>query len=423
MSAYEIGAVVTTLLVLLLFVGLYVWYALALSHLFPRLGEEGWKGWVPVLNEATILSLGGVPSWNVVFYFVPFAQFYGVYLRIVAMHRINEQFGRGAGWTVLAALLTPVWATMLARGAAPYPESDRLAGLQPGPRRGLGADDDYLRRGAATGNAVPQVLPYGTSVLPPGAPVPPGGSVAPAGPGSFSALAPAPLTPTPSSGFAASSFANATPPVPPPSAPQRFERSEPEQLIVAVPGIGSPPSSSAPTDTAPASTIVEAPPARTTDVRPSPMPLPPASVVPQTKFAPPPPRVLQPHGVPDADDDFDETVVIARRRGTQRVLVLDDGRRFVLSATSVVIGRNPEGQPGEQQLSIPDRTRTLSKTHARLTVEGDEWRLVDLNSTNGVVVVADDGTETLLDPGEGVVGSGRFILGEVGMQVETESDS
>ncbi|MFT4258268.1 FHA domain-containing protein, partial [Microbacterium sp.] len=123
------------------------------------------------------------------------------------------------------------------------------------------------------------------------------------------------------------------------------------------------------------------------------------------------------------DGDLDATVVVARKRGIRRVLVLDDGRRFPLSGASVVIGRNPVGEPGEQRLAISDETRTLSKTHARLVVTDDEWRLTDLHATNGVVVVADDGSEVLLDAGESVVGTGRFILGEVGMHVIAERDS
>jgi len=122
-------------------------------------------------------------------------------------------------------------------------------------------------------------------------------------------------------------------------------------------------------------------------------------------------------------DDLDATVVVARRRGVRRSLVLDDGRKFSLSGASVVIGRNPIGEPGEQRLAISDTTRTLSKTHARLVVHDDEWRLSDLHATNGVVVVEENGTETLLDPGESVTGNGRFILGEVGMHVMAERDS
>lgn len=133
--------------------------------------------------------------------------------------------------------------------------------------------------------------------------------------------------------------------------------------------------------------------------------------------------VVTPRPTDDVVDDLDATVVVARRRGVRRSLVLDDGRKFSLSGASVVIGRNPIGEPGEQRLAISDTTRTLSKTHARLVVHDDEWRLTDLHATNGVVVVEENGTETLLDPGESVTGNGRFILGEVGMHVIAERDS
>jgi hypothetical protein len=124
----SVGSIVAVALIgMLLGVAIYVWYALALCKLFPRLNEDGWKGWVPILNEATILSSGGRPAWNVVFYFVPILQFYGLYLKVLATHSINQRFGRGAGFTVLAILLPPVWATVLAWGAPPYPEADRLA--------------------------------------------------------------------------------------------------------------------------------------------------------------------------------------------------------------------------------------------------------------------------------------------------------
>ncbi|HZU94588.1 MAG TPA: FHA domain-containing protein, partial [Microbacterium sp.] len=152
---------------------------------------------------------------------------------------------------------------------------------------------------------------------------------------------------------------------------------------------------------------------RAASIRPVPVVLP----VPEAPIPAPAPAEAP------VDDDIEATVVVQRSRGPRRVLVLDDGRTFALSATSIVIGRNPEGEPGEQRLSIPDKTRTLSKTHARLVVQGDEWRLTDLHSTNGVVVVADDGAETLLDAGESVTGAGRFVLGEVGMHVAVESGS
>ena len=680
------ASAVVTGVTALIGLGVYVWYAFALSKLFPKLEQDGWKGWVPVLNEATILQIGGRPAWNVVFYFIPIVQLYGLYLKVLATHDINKRFGRGAGFTVLAILLPPVWATLLAWGAPPYPEGDRLAGLH-GPRR-VGTD-------AARAAGVPSAQGYLAPPIPHGggAAAPAPGSFAPA-PGAFAPVQPAapgafapaqgafvpaqsagaggfttpgfvpqssgpdagpsasadprysdapapdatipapnragagandpaggvpapvfeqpspqpssspqptplpaplpipqglidsvpgaaPHEPTPAPAASAQPFEGSQPAVPgqpvaggahgqpvPPTAPvasaepaQPFEpaqpleparRAEPVQPVAPVVqgDPGQPPSAhtfepAAPAPVAPALVApvpaepalkvepaetevpasaaqpmesVESPspawpgslaqpggaassiapgapsphpvpvehPEPSTDAGsvgaevpeapvPSPdstpdAPVPPASDagsaagessggVPgapgpagSDPFAAPPrlrggglgartdraasirpvPVVLP---VPEApipapapaeapvDDDIEATVVVQRSRGPRRVLVLDDGRTFALSATSIVIGRNPEGEPGEQRLSIPDKTRTLSKTHARLVVQGDEWRLTDLHSTNGVVVVADDGAETLLDAGESVTGAGRFVLGEVGMHVAVESGS
>lgn len=622
--------------------GIYVWYAFALSKLFPKLDQESWKGWVPVVNEATILQIGGRPAWNVVFYFIPIVQLYGLYLKVLATHDINKRFGRGAGFTVLAILLPPVWATLLAWGAPPYPEGDRLASLH-GPRR-VGTD-------AARAAGAPGAQGYLAPPIPHGGPAPATGSFAPSfapgqpsAPGAFApeqpsapgAFAPQGFVPQPPppatdspaafdprysdapdvtipavkrngavdpvTGLPAPAFGQAAPaqpaPLPisqglidsvpgvaphePPLADQAASEQpaaapapeSPQPFVPAQPVSPAQPSDSAPpaappapvqpapvqpafpapsvTDrlSDPAQPVAPAPPAwpaasaapaspvepvapvqQEVPARPlapvepappqsfeqsappaappapaqvpdpatgaalapeppaalSPSPAaeapappaaeaaaPPAAVVDQTAsepsgdaasapaapetpaaapFAEPPrlrgaglgtradraasirpvPVVLP---VPEqaqapapapaadpADDDVEATVVVQRNRGPRRVLVLDDGRTFALSATSIVIGRNPEGAPGEQRLSIPDKTRTLSKTHARLVVQGDEWRLTDLHSTNGVVVVADDGAETLLDAGESVTGAGRFVLGEVGMHVALESGS
>lgn len=551
---------------LLIGIAIYVWYAWALSRLFPRLDGEGWKGWVPVLNEAEILARGGVPAWSVVFYFIPLVQLYGLYLKVVATHRINRRFGRGAGMTVLAILLPPVWATVLAWGAAPYPEGERLAALQPGPRR---TPPSTAPARDASGYTIPSLAPHSPAqtetsglVFPDYAAPPrtPASAAAPAaGVGAPGAGAPAasfapptpgapptPATP-PTPGAPASSFAPPAPsapapvaPAPPAFAPQPPPAPSSPPLAPAPAAHPAPPAPSAPQPPAPQPPVFDAAPPTPAPAKPAdtatdahpvtgimatmggaplapgapaatPAPTPPAQTPPASVPPAPPvgsaatsapgeqpqpasvrpappsfrddgsaqrepeapvirpaptgavPEAPAPTAAPEAsapeapapvapaavapapvpmplgglagdvdktvvsprptDDDLEATVVVARRRGVRRSLVLDDGRTFALSGASVVIGRNPTGEAGEQRLAISDTTRTLSKTHARLVVQEDEWRLTDLHATNGVVVVADDGSETLLDPGESVVGNGRFILGEVGMHVIAERDS
>ncbi len=274
-----------------------VWYAVALSRLFPRLGGEGWKGWVPVLNEAEILVRGGVPGWSVVFYFIPLVQFYGLYLKIVAVHRLNVRFRHGGGLTALGILLPPLWATVLARADDPMPEvgeKPRIDAVRalPDPGRSTTARD-------ASGYAIP---------------------------------IPAPLEPA---------------------------------IIDEVPIEREP--LPAPVADAPAATAVE-----------------------------------EPQAAAPASPSWQ--------------IVLDDGTVLVLTASQVVLGRRPaSGQP-EQLLSIPDTTRTLSKTHARLEYDGSSWHLTDLNSTNGSRVASADGW-TALTPGIRVPLAGPFQLGDVGARI------
>ena len=126
-SAVVVGLIAVVVVFSLVGIAVYVWNALALSRLFLRLGGESWKGWVPILNTAEIFARGGVPAWSVVFLFIPIVNLYGIYLFAVATYRINVLFGRGAGSTVLAVLLQPVWATLLAWGStSPDPERGRM---------------------------------------------------------------------------------------------------------------------------------------------------------------------------------------------------------------------------------------------------------------------------------------------------------
>lgn len=131
-------------LTLLLFVIVYVWYALALAALFTKTGEATWKAWVPVVNGATVLKIGGFSPWLVLLNLIPlFGTTAFVVVFIVAVHRINLGFDRGAGMTVLGALIPVVWASVLGFGTARWQEASS------GARRVGGVDENSapVRRG------------------------------------------------------------------------------------------------------------------------------------------------------------------------------------------------------------------------------------------------------------------------------------
>lgn len=150
--------------------------------------------------------------------------------------------------------------------------------------------------------------------------------------------------------------------------------------------------------------------------------MPPATPAPR---APSPVPAADPASAESHDDDeFGETVVVDRRPRIRAMLRVEGGPELALTADRVVLGRKPTGgAPGTQDLAVPDTTRTLSKVHARLERGEGGWIITDLDSTNGVVVVAPDGTETLLDRGAGAPLTGRFILGKVAMSIVEEGAS
>jgi len=452
----------------------YVWYALALSKLFTKLGAESWRGWVPILNEMEILTRGGVPGWSVVYYFIPVVNLYGLYLKITAVHRINLQLGRGAGMTVLAVLLPPVWASILGWGATQTPPagSDRRV------EGGLATDAASARPAGPLGAPTPSAAPFtpaasdasgyalpvvqpppaapapafsAPAAAPPLPPLPGSGPPAPpvarpaeglisnpwAQPGSAQAAAPVPSTPpaSPASFAPAADVAAAAPsgppapPAPPapsgppaPPAPPAHSgppaqpaaaaappapsaATTPDGFIAPPPGISMPPSAAAPPATAP----------------PAAPAFPAAPAAAAASAEPVFPAVFAPDN--GDDDDLDNTIVVDRRPVVPWKLRTDDGFVASLTASKVVLGRNPSSNEMDvQAIAIPDSTKTLSKTHARLDLVDGAWTLTDLHSTNGVVVIEADGSETLIDVDQTVALQSRFLLGKVGMAVSFEEE-
>ncbi|MFG6503488.1 FHA domain-containing protein [Microbacterium sp. P05] len=208
-------AVALTVAVVVLIVGAawHIWYALGLARVLQSHGVEPWRAWVPLLNDAEILRMGRIDPVKAALLLVPLVAVYGVVLRAIAAHRVNIGVGRGAGATVLAVLLPPVWAMVIA-GAEPI-------------ATGAAADDDDeadeapLALSAGGVRAVPALAPAGPPAV---APIAPGAAWAPAA--APVAAPPAPLpeppviaSPVIQAPVIASPVITAAPLTPPPAAP------------------------------------------------------------------------------------------------------------------------------------------------------------------------------------------------------------
>lgn len=387
-------------------VGVYVWIALALTAVFRKAGAAPWKAWVPVLNAWTLFELAGMRGWwaaviaggaivvgggavalsGILGAAALEASFGGdpggaqaalaaaaafpallwlvvlvpaLILQIRMLLGVNRGFGLGVGHTVLGVLLFPVWASIVGWGSARWLGPAAPAASAP-PQAAMPA--------APAAPAVPALADFTSRPAPAPAfgDTPVFGS-APAfgGNGAFEA----PSTPPAFSAGPAPSFGAPSRPAPNPWAPP-----------------GAPTAS-----TAPASALLPAPAAAA-----------------QAPSAP-------------ATGEVEERTVLAGRRLTAWSLVLPGGNRVGLHGDAVVLGRNPVAParaPQAQTVAVDDVTRTVSKTHALLTLSASGWVVTDLDSTNGVFVGASP------DAGAEVVGSaavdGRFFLGDARFELRSD---
>ncbi|SFR68207.1 FHA domain-containing protein [Agromyces sp. CF514] len=459
--------------------GLYVWYAVMLSKVFAHAGLRSWSAWVPVYNQMQVFRLGGQHPLLALLLYVPIAQVVGLVFLVMALHRISGQYWRGVGTTVLGVLLPPVWATVIALGPSPDPERGRMpvrgasAGsippvapggplsdpvatiasgwnapcaapvaaprvpvTDPGARHAgtwpagdsapiLPAWADLHPRGIAPAEAAPAAaaptaaapVPAAWQAAMPAAPSAFAGPVASAAPVAPAvAAAPAPtgapvgsavsepvpripgrIEPLPAAPVASAAHLNAAPPLP-------------DSAVLAGPALPSlPPVAAAPTfepaASAAAAAVHAAPPVT-------------ALAVPVVTGAV---QIGEAQAGPDDldEDPLDRTVVVARKPLVTWRLVPESGEPLVLLGDVVLLGRSPRtAGVGESRLVVPDPSRTLSKTHAVLRLEGEAWSITDLASTNGVLVADEMGVDRLLDAGVPTPVPDRFVLGTLAVRIE-----
>lgn len=393
---------ISSALSVLIFVVLYVWTAWSLSAVFVKADLDGWRAWVPVLNLIVVLRLGGFSAWFALLVVVPALGHLALaVVLIMAAHRINRAFGLGAGMTVLAALFPPVWTSMLGWGSARWLGTPAHVAAA-GPLR---TENPYVteRPGPVEGqrgSAPVKVDAPAPPVLPPSVPPAPGVPLSEREPrlvivpGATTALppAPAPITHVPITHVPGT---RTSPPASQPAQPAQAPQSVTDQWTSAAPHPAAAPEPSGQADPIGA----DAPrPAR-------------SAVAAQHALA----------EIPD-EDVFDLTVVGTRKR-TMWSLVPPQGARILLTADVAILGRRPAFDPafaGAQLVPVTDDTRTVSKTHARLERRGEDWVVIDLHSTNGVILIDDADEEVDATPGVPERLTERFLLGDAPLRFMRE---
>lgn len=142
---------------------------------------------------------------------------------------------------------------------------------------------------------------------------------------------------------------------------------------------------------------------------------PPARIV--EPIAPPPPLFGEPPAPPEPGPFIVPTVDITVPPSPSSTpawhLVIEGGRTFQLVRPRVLLGRDPVGRSGEQEIVVVDPTRTVSKTHALLELVDGVWQVTDLGSVNGVALLHPGRSERMATPGIPEPATRRFALGHV----------
>lgn len=120
---------------------------------------------------------------------------------------------------------------------------------------------------------------------------------------------------------------------------------------------------------------------------------------------------VQPAEIPPWAYDDDDATFFAKRRRARWALQVVGGEEYDLEDVTT-IGR--EGiRPIPGVLPIVDDTRTVSKLHARLRRESDNWFITDLGSTNGTFVRDAAGNELEVKAQTEAKVQGTLLLGDL----------
>ncbi|WP_298870671.1 FHA domain-containing protein [uncultured Microbacterium sp.] len=402
--------------VLVIALVLHVWYAIGLSRVIAAHGGEPWRAWVPLVNEAEVFRLGRLDPVRAVLLIVPFVNVYGLVLKATAANRLGRASGRGAGTTALAVVLPPAWAMVLARtsettdaepSARPQialDESDPAVGTA-GPIAAVPGAPAAAAAGGRRG-ASEHDEPYAPPALPGPREIGAGAQAAIVEPAATTDLAGgAGATATSSSATpatAAPSIAAAAPAAPVTRIPEAVSTGFAAAPPAAADAL---PSGEQPSDAQPSG----AQPDDLTDGR--------GDHVSETTDS----TAERSAGRTDVAAPVDESTQTARPRSRRRgewTLALPDGASVSLAGRTVVLGRKPSNaDEAVQYVAVLDDSRTMSKEHARLDWTVTGWTITDLDSTNGVTLVHDDGRVERLPGGATAPVPTRFRLGDADLRL------
>ena len=121
---------------LIIYVIVYIVFALGVYGSFQKAGQPGWAAFIPFYNWWIMLKVAGRPTAWFWFIFLAIIPFIGsialLVIGIIVLNDVSKSFGHGGAFTVGLVLLGPIFWYVLWLGPSTYRGPAALAGRGPG---------------------------------------------------------------------------------------------------------------------------------------------------------------------------------------------------------------------------------------------------------------------------------------------------
>ena len=117
------GPGVVPLIVMLAFAILMI---ASMWKVFSKAGKPGWAAIIPIYNIIVMLQIAGKPVWWIVLFLIPIVSLIASILVAIG---IANNFGKGTGFGLGLAFLSPIFYPILAFGSAQHVGSPTFGGL------------------------------------------------------------------------------------------------------------------------------------------------------------------------------------------------------------------------------------------------------------------------------------------------------
>ena len=120
----------------LIYLGIIIVIIGGMWKLFEKAGKPGWASLIPIYNFSVMMEITGKPIWQIVFFFIPFANIYLVITLGVSFCRSYGKFGIGnyLFYFFLSFIAIPVWG---------FSDETRYLGPSEGPGSMAGSPAPY----------------------------------------------------------------------------------------------------------------------------------------------------------------------------------------------------------------------------------------------------------------------------------------